>query len=53
VKVWTAATGEIQTLRGHRSWVHSVSFSPNGQRIASASQDGTVKIWELPPLPNE
>jgi WD40 repeat protein/serine/threonine protein kinase len=51
VKVWTATTGEIQTLRGHRSWVHSVSFNLDGRRIASASQDGTVKIWELPPLP--
>jgi WD40 repeat protein/tRNA A-37 threonylcarbamoyl transferase component Bud32 len=51
VKVWDAASGEIHILRGHTSWVRSVAFSPDPQhpRIASASQDGTVKIWKVPP----
>jgi WD40 repeat protein len=53
VKVWEAATGEIHTLRGHTNGVRSVAFSPDPQcpRIASASLDGTVKIWEAPPPP--
>ena len=29
-----------------RGWVRSVSFSPCGGRIASASEDGTIKVWE-------
>jgi WD40 repeat protein len=28
-----------------------VAFNPDGEWIASASLDGTVKIWETAPLP--
>ncbi len=31
-----------QTLRGHRNWVGSVAFCPDGKRIASGSGDRTV-----------
>ena len=36
---------EITTLPGHISEVYGVSFSPNGKYLASASTDGTVRIY--------
>jgi WD40 repeat protein len=29
------------------SWVWAVAFSPDVKMLASGSQDGTVKIWEV------
>lgn len=43
---WNAETGErLKTLRQHQSDVLSVDFSADGQRLASASRDGKVKLW--------
>ncbi|MEM8829660.1 MAG: AAA-like domain-containing protein [Cyanobacteria bacterium P01_G01_bin.19] len=37
---------EKNTFTGHQDVVNSVSYSRNGQFIASASSDTTVKIWQ-------
>jgi eukaryotic-like serine/threonine-protein kinase len=55
VIVWDAATGKVirtpiknnpsrDTINGNPAWDTKVAFSPNGQCIASAAPDGTVKI---------
>jgi WD40 repeat protein len=36
----------VQTLEGHSSRVTSVAFSHDSTRLASASNDNTVKMWD-------
>jgi WD40 repeat protein len=47
VKVCREPGAEPRILRGHTSWVQGVAVSKNGEWIASASLDGTVKVWDL------
>jgi WD40 repeat protein/serine/threonine protein kinase len=48
VKVWETASGkEVQTFPGHRSSCYSVSFAPDGRRLASSGYDQRIKIWDL------
>jgi WD40 repeat protein len=36
---------EYNSLSGHAGEIYSISYSPDGQTLASASSDKTVKIW--------
>jgi len=45
-KVLDAKSGvEFLTFAGHTGWVNSVAYDPEGKRIVTTSNDGTVKVW--------
>ena len=37
----------VRTLEGHTNWVRAVAITPDGQRAVSASDDRTLRIWDL------
>ncbi len=46
-RVRSTATGEVlYELRGHEDGTSRITFSPNGDEVATASADATFRLWD-------
>ena len=46
--IYDVSTGkELDLYTGHTSSVWSVSYSPDGQTLASGSRDGAILLWDV------
>jgi RNA polymerase sigma factor (sigma-70 family) len=53
IHLWEAATGRLlRRFEGHHSGVRSLSFSPDGLKLASGGGDSTILVWDIPNRPH-
>lgn len=48
IQFWDLETKSlVKDFDGHKDWVRTFAFSPDGIHLASGSSDKTIKIWNL------
>lgn len=49
VNLWNPVTGKlVRKLMGHRNCIQAVTFDASGHWLASAGDDGTIRLWSIP-----
>jgi WD40 repeat protein len=50
IRVWRADTGDLAlVLSGHSGTIYDLDWSRDSTRLATASDDGTARVWEVLP----
>jgi WD40 repeat protein len=49
LRLWDTETRKPigEPFKGHEGFVYSAAFSPNDSRIVTASDDKTVRLWDI------
>lgn len=47
LRIWDVATSRLVVEVAHEAPLTDFTFSPDGRRIATASKDGTARVWDV------
>ncbi|MDY6899046.1 MAG: TIR domain-containing protein, partial [Cyanobacteriota bacterium] len=46
IMIWNVENRTKKIVEGHRGYIYGLKWSPDGQQLASASHDNTIRLWD-------